>query len=129
VHGRGRGGKGAGEPWKDGLRLSKAILRVGREAIARGVALGAQGRPTRGLERIRDEGHNRLTNYRWRHTAISTLLMMGIDVPTVAELTGTSPEMVYRIYGHLLESHLRAAAEKLAGGRRPRLSPGPPSPS
>ena len=45
---------------------------------------------------------------------------MGVDVPTVAELTGTSPEMIYRVYGHLLDSHLQAAAEKLAGPRRVR---------
>jgi integrase len=115
VHGRGRGGKGAGEPWESGSRLSKKILAVRREAIARAEALEAAGRPTRGLELIRDEGHERLTNYRWRHTAISTLVMMGVDVPTVAELTGTSPEMIYRVYGHLLDRHLREAAQKLAG--------------
>src|SRR5581483_8234949 len=69
---------------------------------------------------VKDEGHNRLTNYRWRHTAISTLLMLGVDVPTVAELTGTSPEMIYRHYGHLLDEHLAAAAEKLAGRRKAR---------
>jgi hypothetical protein len=39
-------------------------------------------------------------------------------VPTVAELTGTSPDMIYRHYGHLLDSHLTAAAEKMIG-RRP----------
>lgn len=118
VHGRGRGGKGAGEPWESGSRLSKKILHVRREAIERAGQLRAAGLPTRGLELIRDDGPNRLVNYRWRHTAISTLLMMGVDVPTVAELTGTSPQMIYSVYGHLLDSHLSAAAEKLGTGRR-----------
>jgi len=126
-HGRGRGGKGAGEPWESGSRLSRAPLRVRRELIAAQAEILGRveaGLPASDRERrlaavpIRDEGENRVTNYRWRHTAISTLLMMGVDTPTAAELTGTSPEMIYRIYGHLLDSHLAAAAEKLGGGRR-----------
>jgi hypothetical protein len=44
--------------------------------------------------------------------------MLGIEVATAAELAGTSPEMIYRHYGHLLDSHLATAAEKLAT-RRP----------
>jgi integrase len=67
-----------------------------------------------------DEGENRLVNYRWRHTAISTLLMLGVDVATVAELTGTSPDMIYKFYGHLLDEHLRGAAEKLMGRKSAR---------
>jgi integrase len=65
---------------------------------------------------LADVGPDRLTNYRWRHTAISTLLMEGVDVATVAEMTGTSIIMIQRHYGHLLAGHLDAAAEKL--GRR-----------
>jgi integrase len=118
VHGGGRGGRGAGEPWPSGSVLSKTILRVRRAAIALAGQLRAGGKPARGLELIRDEGHDRLVNYRWRHTAISTLLMLGVDVATVAELTGTSPDMIYRHYGHILDSHLASAAEKLAGRKR-----------
>jgi integrase len=129
VHGAGRAGAGAGEPWPSGSRLSRAILRVRRRLIA--WQAGVRGRIEAGdrvepWERrraevpVQDEGHNRLVNYRWRHTAISTLLMLGVDVPTVAELTGTSPEMIYRHYGHLLDAHLAAAADKLAGARKAR---------
>ena len=117
-HGWGRGGVGAREPWESGSRLSKRILIVRREAVARCGELRAAGRPLLGLEKISDSGANRVVNYRWRHTAISTLLMMSVDVPTVAELTGTSPQMIYQVYGHLLDSHLSAAAEKLGAGRR-----------
>jgi integrase len=134
THGRGKGGKGAGEPWESGSRLSKTILKVRRELIKEQEAIREkmkQGAATTKFEarkvavEIKDSGHDRLTNYRWRHTAISTLLMLGVDVPTVAELTGTSPDMIYRIYGHLLDSHLQAAAEKLSGGgRRDRPRPG-----
>lgn len=125
VHGSGMGGVGAGEPWRSGSALSKTILKVRRRMIARQEDLRRRigsGDPTirQGERRlaaveIQDAGHNRLVNYRWRHTAISTLLMMGVDVPTVAELTGTSPKMIYQHYGHLLDSHLSAAAEKLVG--------------
>lgn len=95
----------AGVPWSDSSALAAKVRAVRRAAIAAGVA-------------VQEVGANRLVNYRWRHTAISTLLMMGIDVPTVAELTGTSPAMIYRTYGHLLSEHLAAAAERLSTGRR-----------
>jgi integrase len=128
VHGRGRGGKGAGEPWKDGSTVSKTVCRLRRELIAiqekirvrirKGAAVEDRERRLAAVE-IVDDGDNRLVNYRWRHTAASTLLMMGVDVPTVAELLGTSPEMIYRNYGHLLSDHLEAAAHKLMTQRRP----------
>lgn len=127
VHGRGRGGTGDGEPWKDGSTLSKTVCRLRRELIAwqatvKAAAKAGERIPPRdrqyALIPILDEGENRLTNYRWRHTAASTLLMIGVDVPTVAKLLGTSPEMIYRHYGHLLNKHLEVAAGKLAAGRK-----------
>ncbi len=131
VHGGGRGGKGAGEPWPSGSVLSKTVLRVRRRFLGHQAALRERlrcGEHVSPWERrwaattVRDEGHDRLVNYRFRHTAISTLLMLGVDVPTVAELTGTSPEMIYRHYGHLLDSHLQEAAERLAARRRGSLA-------
>ena|GEM_PF-6731169 len=122
VHGRGQGGAGASEPWESGSRLSAKIRTVRKEMIARQEEIRERlsaGKKVKTWEArlaavaISDQGHNRLTNYRWRHTAISTLLMLGVDTPTVAELTGTSPDMILRIYGHLLDRHLQAAAEKL----------------
>jgi integrase len=59
----------------------------------------------------------RLTCYLWRHVAASDLLMKGVDIATVAELLGTSPQQITRTYGHLLKGHLAAAAERLAQGR------------
>ena len=67
--------------------------------------------------KLLDTGHQRLTNYRWRHTAASTLIMMGVELSTVAELLGTSEEMIRRHYGHLLDKHLATAAEKLTRKR------------
>jgi integrase len=130
VHGGGRGGRGAGAPWKSGSDLSKTILRVRRKLIAHQVEIRATLEAGQGVKPwearraavpVADAGHDRLVNYRWRHTAISTLLMCGVDVSTVAELTGTSPDMVYRYYGHLLDRHIQTAAEKLAGPRRSRV--------
>lgn len=106
----------AGVPWSDSTALAAKIRAVRRAAIAAGV-------------KLTDEGENRLVNYRWRHTAISTLLMMGIDVTTVAELTGTSPAMIYHTYGHLLHDHLAAAAERLHAGRRSRAGRSSSSPA
>jgi integrase len=58
-----------------------------------------------------------ITNYLWRHTAASSLLMGSVDVATVAELLGTSVAQIQRTYGHLLSDHLARASEKL-GKRR-----------
>ncbi len=126
VHGGGRGGVGWGEPWADGSRLSKAVLharRKGREVIASLRARAEAGEALPAVDRwlaraeLHDEGAQRVVNYRWRHTAASTLLMMGLDIATVAELLGTSPQMISSIYGHLLDTHLADAAHKLAHGR------------
>ena len=129
VHGAGRGGLGLNEPWKNGSELSKPILKARRRLIAHQeevrlrIREGAAVHPwevRRASAEVRDGGHDRLVNYRWRHTAISTLLMLGVDVPTVAELTGTSPDMVYRHYGHILSGHLEKAAEALHAKRLTR---------
>ena len=116
----GRGGKGAGEPWGDGVGLAKKVRDVRRAAIAEGGRRVAAGGPLRGLDLIKDSGLDRVHNYRWRHTAISTLLRQGVDVPTIAELMGTGPAMIYRTYGHLLSDHLARAAERLIGPRSSR---------
>lgn len=84
--------------------LSTTTQRYRREAIADGVQL-------------LDTGADRLTCYRWRHTAASSLLMQGIDIATVAELLGTSVRMIQLHYGHLLSGHLARAAQVLARGR------------
>ena len=117
THGAGRGGRGAGEPWKDGVGLAKKVRDVRRAAIAEAARRAAAGDPLRGLDLIHDTGLDRVHNYRFRHTAISILLRQGVDVPTIAELTGTSPQMIHHTYGHLMADHLARAAERLAGGR------------
>jgi integrase len=127
THGRGRGGKGAGEPWPDSSILSKRILTIRRELIEHQKEIRqrieADEDVTDQEQRlvkvaIQDEGPNRMSNYRWRHTAISSLLMQGVDVVTVAQFTGTSVAMIERTYGHLLDKHLQGAAERLANGRK-----------
>jgi integrase len=74
------------------------------EAMADGVA-------------VLDSGPDRMTCYRWRHTAASSLLMDGVAVAVVAELLGTSPTYITRTYGHILSGHLADAAAKLASRR------------
>lgn len=95
-----------GDPWLVGS-LCDRVRKVRRRAIGAGVGL-------------KDEGANRLTNYIFRHTAASTLIMQGIDISTVAELLGTSPEMLRLHYIHLLSDHLGQAAEALQGKRKGR---------
>ena len=137
THKRGRGGVSrgaeatAGEPWGDFTTLpgggpgfdadtrplSQKLGKLRAMAIAEARALKAAGRPARGLELIRAEGANRFVFYRLRHTYISDGLMGGVRGASIAELTGTSERMITQVYGHLLEDHLRAAAEEIRAGR------------
>ncbi|PRF94876.1 hypothetical protein C6Q19_04105 [Burkholderia cenocepacia] len=41
--------------------------------------------------------------YYFRHTHISESISQGIDVYTIAKLTGTSVEMIEKNYGHLTD--------------------------
>ena len=56
-----------------------------------------------------------ITNFRFhdlRHTAISYMMMNGIDLKTIADLVGhTTAEMVDKRYGHLSPDHKRRATE------------------
>jgi site-specific recombinase XerD len=56
--------------------------------------------------------------YSYRHTFLTNALERGVDVATVAELTGTSISMIQKHYGHLASKHdhLRAAAARAMGG-------------
>jgi integrase len=91
-------------PWTAAALCSR-IRKVRRNAIANGV-------------KLIDEGPNRVVAYLFRHSAASRALMRGMDPTTTATLLGTSAEMLKKHYGHLLEGHLDAAAETLAGARR-----------
>lgn len=68
-----------------------------------------------------------IANFRFhdlRHTAISYMIMNGIDLKTVAELVGhTTAEMVDKRYGHLSPDHKRIAAE-IYGAAMERLCTG-----
>ncbi len=64
------------------------------------------------------DGPSRLVPYVLRHTFVSAGLMGDVSPATIAELVGTSPTMVYRHYGHLLQDHLAEAAERVGRSRR-----------
>ena len=52
--------------------------------------------------------------YTLRHSAITDLVTVGLDLFTVAQVSGTSIAMIEVHYGHLQQEHARAALEKLA---------------
>jgi len=54
------------------------------------------------------------TAYAMRHSAITDLVTAGLDLLTVAQLSGTSVAMIERHYGHLRADHAAAALATLA---------------
>lgn len=54
------------------------------------------------------------TAYTLRHSVITDLVTGGLDLLTVAQLSGTSVAMIERHYGHLRADHAAAALAKLA---------------
>jgi integrase len=54
------------------------------------------------------------TCYAMRHSTITDLVTGGLDLLTVALLSGTSIAMVERHYGHLRAEHAEAALATLA---------------
>jgi integrase len=55
-----------------------------------------------------------ITAYSMRHSAITDLVTGGLDLLTVAQLSGTSVAMIERHYGHLRADHAAAALAALA---------------
>jgi site-specific recombinase XerD len=55
-----------------------------------------------------------VTAYAMRHSAITDLVTGGLDLLTVAQLSGTSVAMIERHYGHLRADHAAAALAALA---------------
>lgn len=62
----------------------------------------------------------KLVLYSFRHTSITNALMAEVDVATVAEVHGTSIQMIQQSYGHLCQhsKHLNQAVFKMAKARR-----------
>lgn len=52
--------------------------------------------------------------YTLRHSVITDLVIGGLDLFTVAKISGTSVAMIEKYYGHLVNEHARDALEKLA---------------
>lgn len=55
-----------------------------------------------------------ITAYAMRHSAITDLVTDGLDLLTVAQLSGTSVSMIEKHYGHLRANHAAAALAGLA---------------
>ena len=87
------------QPWT-ASNLATTTQRFVKEAIDAGLPL-------------KSAGPDRLVCYRWRHTAASKLLMDGVPIAVVADLLGTSPQMIAKVYGHILDGPLSDAASRL----------------
>ena len=72
--------------WRDGIQEARTNARLGDEVVA----------------------------YSLRHTAITELVVSGIDVLSVARVAGTSIEMIQRYYGHLMSEKVAKQLAKVA---------------
>lgn len=108
-HRRGEG-RGAGSrrgetgPWTSNV-FTRTVRNLRKLAIGAGVKLA-------------DAGDNRFVLYRLRHTYISDGLMGGVRSHSVAEVAGTSERMISKVYGHLLEDHVKEAGEAIRRSRK-----------
>jgi integrase len=98
----------AGEPWSSGSATATKLRNLRTAAIAE---LG-DSLP------LATQGDQAFTQYLHRHTFISRGLMGGANESEIAELTGTSGEMVRRVYGHRQHSFNAALAAKLEERKR-----------
>jgi integrase len=57
---------------------------------------------------------DKITAYAFRHSAITDLVTGGLDLLTIAKLSGTSVAMIEKHYGHLQADHAAAALAGLA---------------
>lgn len=63
---------------------------------------------------VKEHGLKPIKLYDLRHTAISDMLMVGIDSFAVAQYTGTSVRMIEKTYGHLKQESLRQSLLRVA---------------
>ncbi len=115
THRRGRGSgsstAASGDPWTS-ASLGTKLLKLRRRAIAAGVPL-------------KDEGANRFTAYRLRHSRATDLVQGGMSHDLAAALLGTSGRMVSTTYAHTTGSRLanlddmarRVDAARKSGGK------------
>lgn len=100
--------------------LGAAILRQHRKAsgpvftTSRGNAW-SKGELGRRLRTLAKKAGIVVTAYTYRHSFITRALLAGADIGLVAELTGTSIEMISRHYAHMEKAkpHLAGLANKL----------------
>lgn len=99
---------------------AQRLLKAHRK-LAGPVFLNKLGKPwtkgaiVRRMDKLRTETGIVATAYTYRHSFITRALTAGEDIAVVAELTGTSIEMISRNYGHLdkAKSHLAEAARRM----------------
>ena len=103
--------------------LAQRLLRKYKKTCATGfVFLNSRGKPwtsnavVQRMQQLREDTGIDAVAYNYRHTWITRAIMSGVDIATVAELSGhSSIAMIERVYGHLGQHapHLAAASAKV----------------
>ncbi len=103
-------------------REAQAALRELHELRSAGhVFLNCRNEPyskcaiVKRMDLLRDATGIRVTAYAYRHSFATRALLAGETMSTVAELLGTSVDMISRVYGHLdqAKAHLTEAANRI----------------
>lgn len=103
--------------------IAQKLLRKYKKTFATGfVFLNSRGKPwtsnavVQRMQQLREDTGIEAVAYNYRHTWITRAILAGVDIATVAELSGhSSIAMIERVYGHLGQHapHLATAAAKV----------------
>jgi integrase len=103
------------DSWKYPVKAAAISAGIGLVARAEITSIG-EARKTKARQELDARKHEtRFTLYTLRHTGITQLAGAGVPLLTIAQLAGTSVQMIQQHYGHLEPNKSSAALDLLSG--------------
>jgi integrase len=103
------------DAWKYPIKAAAIAAGVGLVPRGEVVQIGTARKTKERQELDKRTQETRFTLYTLRHSGITALAGAGVPLLTIAQLSGTSVQMIERHYGHLEPSKSAAALDLLSG--------------